>query len=321
MCPVAAEPSGSSRFPSPSALRPRGVSGPVLAMLALLAVAVVWGSSFPLTKVMLDSMSARQFLALRFLMAAAVLLAAFPRSVLRLSRRALLQGCALGVIYGAAQLVQTTGLEYTPATVSGFITGLYVVLTPLCAAVLLRHRIGARAWVGAVLAVVGLGVLALRGLSLGYGEWLTLASALLFALHIVGLGAWARAREALGVAVVQMVAIAVMCSIATIPEGFAAPAGAGGWVILIYLAVVSGGLAMIVQTWAQSQIPASRAAIVMSTEPGWSSVLSIAFFGEPLTWRVLLGGALMLAAMVVVETGPRGPTEPAGPEDLPKLAG
>lgn len=291
----------------------------MLAMLALLVVAVVWGSSFPLTKVMLGQMSARQFLAVRFLMAAAVLLVAFPRALRRLSRRALLQGSALGVLYGAAQLVQTTGLAYTPATISGFITGLYVVATPLCAAVLLRNRIGARAWVGAALAVVGLGVLALRGLSLGYGEWLTLASAVLFALHIVGLGAWARAREALGVAVVQMVAIAVVCSIATIPEGFAAPVDAGGWVILVYLAVVSGGLAMIVQTWAQSQMSPSRAAIVMSTEPGWSAVLSIAFFGEPLGWRVVVGGALTLAAMVVVETGPRAPTDRAGPEDLPKL--
>ena len=290
-------------------------------MLALLAVAVVWGSSFPLTKVMLESLSPRQFLAVRFAMAAVVMVLIFPRALRRLSRRSLAQGCVLGVGYGAAQLVQTTGLAYTPATISGFITGLYVVLTPLAAAVLLRSRIGARAWIGAALAVVGLGVLALRGLSLGYGEWLTLVSALLFALHIVGLGAWATAREALGVAVVQMVAIAVVCGVATVPEGFAVPHSTSGWVILVYLAVMSGALAMIVQTWAQSQISASRAAIVMSTEPGWSAVLSIAFFGEPLTWRVLLGGALMLAAMMVVELGPRAPTEPAGPEDLPKLAG
>lgn len=301
--------------------RVRGVSGPVLAMVALLAVAVVWGSSFPLTKVLLDSMSARQFLAVRFAVAGAAMLVAFPGAVRRLPRRALLQGAALGGVYAVAQLVQTTGLESTPATISGFITGLYVVLTPLCAAVLLRARVGRRAWAGAAVAVVGLGVLALRGVSLGFGEWLTLVSALLFALHIVGLGAWARAREALGVAVVQVVAVGVVCTLATVPEGFAVPGDVSGWLILLYLALISGGVAMIVQTWAQSQISASRAAIVMSTEPGWSAVLSIAFFAEPLTWRVVVGGALMLAAMIVVEVRPRGPAQPAGPEDLPKLAG
>ncbi len=293
----------------------------MLAILALLTVAVVWGSSFPLTKALLGELSPRQFLAIRFAIAAVALLIAFPRAIGRLSRRALLHATALGVVYGAAQLVQTIGLVHTPATISGFITGLYVVLTPLCAAVLLRTPIGRRAWAGAVLAVLGLGVLALRGLSLGFGEWLTLISALLFALHIVGLGAWARARDALGMAIVQMVVIAVLCGVATIGDGFATPRSAGGWIILVYLAVVSGALAMIVQTWAQSQISASRAAIVMSTEPGWSAVLSIAFFAEPLTWRVALGGALMVAAMLVVELGHRAPTEPAGPEDLPKLAG
>lgn len=306
--------------PVRSAMRARGISGPVLAMLALLTVAVVWGSSFPLTKVLLGTMSARQFLAIRFALAAAALLVAFPRAVRILPARAVLRGAVLGLVYGAAQLVQTSGLAYTPATISGFITGLYVVLTPLAAAVLLRARIGTRAWIGAALAALGLGVLALRGLSLGYGEWLTLASALLFALHIVGLSAWARAREALGLAIVQMIAVAVMCGVGTVGEGFAVPDGAGGWAILVYLAVLSGGVAMIVQTWAQSQLSASRAAIVMSTEPGWSAVLAIAFFGEPLTWRVAVGGALMLAAMVVVESGPRTATDPAGPEDLPKLA-
>lgn len=303
-----------------SALRHRSPARPAVALVSLLAVAVVWGSSFPLTKVLLDTMSARQFLAIRFVMAAVVMLAVFGRSVLALPRRAVVLGTALGVLYGIAQLVQTTGLDHTPATISGFITGLYVVLTPLCGALLFRTRIGARAWIGAVLAVIGLGVLALRGLSLGFGEWLTLVSALLFALHIVGLGRWARTAQALGVAVVQVAAIAVVCVLASVPEGFAVPHRAGDWLILVYLALVSGALAMIVQTWAQSMLSASRAAIIMSTEPGWSAVFSIGFLGEPLTWRVVVGGGLMLVAMLVVELGPRAPSEPAGPEDLPKLA-
>lgn len=297
------------------------MGGPVLAFILLLAVAAVWGSSYPLTKVLLDQMSAQQFLTVRFALVAAVMLALFPRSVMRLSRRALLQAVLLGAAYTAAQIAQTVGLAYTPATISGFITGLYVVLTPLCAAVLLRSTVDGRVWVGSVMAVVGLGVLALQGLSLGVGEWLTLASALLFALHILGLGRWARAQDALGMAVVQLAVVAVLSGLTTAPTGFAVPDDPAGWLILVYLAVVSGGVAMIAQTWAQSQISASRAAIVMSTEPAWAGLLAISFFGEPLTWRVLVGGALMLAAMLVVEAGPRGPSDVAGPEDLPKLAG
>ena len=298
----------------------RSLDRTLLALLALLAVAVVWGSSFPLSKVMLETLSPRQFLSIRFAIAALVMFAAFHRAARALPRRSLAIGVGLGALYGVAQMVQTTGLDHTPATISGFITGMYVVLTPLCGALLFRTPIGPRVWVGVTLAVAGLGLLAFHGFSLGYGEVLTLISALLFALHIVGLGHWARPHQALGLAVVQMGAIAVVSIVATVPEGFALPHSGVDWLILLYLALIAGALAMIVQTWSQSLLSASRAAIIMSSEPAWSAVFSIAFLGEPLTWRVLVGGGLMLTAMLVVELGPHTSAADLRPEDLPKLA-
>jgi drug/metabolite transporter (DMT)-like permease len=292
-----------------------------LAFISLVIVAAVWGSSYPLTKIMFGQMSVWQFLALRFAMAAAAMLAAFWRSVRALPRRTLLRGVALGVLFASGQLLQTVGLQSTPATISGFITGLYVVFTPLCAAVLLKTHLGRKVWFGAGMAVVGLGVLALQGLSLGVGEILTLIGAVVYAIHIIALGRWSRSREALGLATVQLVVVAVICAIAAAPHGFAVPSSGGGWLIMLYLAVVSGGIAMLVQTWAQSQMAASRAAIVMATEPAWAALMAITLIGEPFTWRVLVGGALMLSAMFVVESGPRTHTDPIGPEDLPKLAG
>lgn len=300
---------------------PASISGPLAAFLLLLIAAVIWGSSYPISKILFRDMTAWQFLALRFSLAAAVMLAVFWRSVTRLSKRVLLQGVALGGMFALAQTLQTVGLTQTPATVSGFITGLYVVFTPMCAALLLRKRVGARVWVSSAMAILGLGILALQGVSLGPGEWLTLASALVYALHIIALGAWSRSRNALGLSVVQLVTVAVVSVIAAAPGGYAAPPTMGGWLLLLYLAVVSGGAAMLVQTWAQSQMSASRAAIVMATEPVWAALLAITLLGEPVTWRVIVGGALMLSAMFAVESGPRRSGDPAGVEDLPKLAG
>lgn len=308
-----------------SALRPsirsHGLSGPLLALVSLTVVAAVWGSSYPFTKILFGQVDAWQFLSLRFALAAAAMLAVFWRSVAALPRRAMLHGVALGALFGSGQILQTVGLQYTPATISGFITGLYVVFTPLCAAVLLKTHVSRRAWFGAATAVVGLGVLALQGVSLGLGEIMTLIGAVIYAIHILALGRWSRARQALGLATVQLVVVAVICAAATVPHGFAAPSSGTGWLIMLYLALVSGGVAMLVQTWAQSQISASRAAIVMATEPAWAALMAITMIGEPFTWRVLVGGVLMLSAMFVVESGPRAPTDPAGPEDLPKLAG
>jgi len=292
-----------------------------LALVGLLAVSVAWGSSFPLTKSVLERMSAMNFLALRYTMAAVVMLVLFWPAVRRLGRTALWRGTVLGGLYALGQIVQNIGLERTPASVSGFVTGMYVVLTPLCAAVLLRTRIGPRVWSGAVLAAVGLATIALNGLSIGVGEGLTLFSALIYALHIVGLGTWSTSKNALGLAVVQIAVVALVVLVVAIivePAGVTLPTTGFDWTAIIYMAVIPGAAAMIVQSWAQAHLAPSRAAIIMSTEPVWAAGLSIAFLGEPLTWRVLLGGGLMLAAMLIVETGPRLPKDAPRPEELPK---
>lgn len=282
------------------------------ALFGLLAVAAAWGSSFPLTKALLDRMTAVNFLAVRFTLAALLMTIVFFPALRRLSRSALIRGLWLGLAYGVAQLLQTIGLQYTPASVSGFITGMYVVLTPLCAAVLLRTRIGPRVWSGAVLATVGLGLLGLNGLSIGFGEAITLTSALVYAVHIVGLSAWSQAREAFALATVQLVVVAAVSVIAAVVAdgGVVLPSTGFDWAAIAYMAVVSGAVAMIVQSWAQAHLAPSRAAITMATEPAWAALFSILFLHEPLTWRTAVGGCLMLAAMIIVESGPP-PREPA----------
>ena len=200
---------------------------------------------------------------------------------------------------------------------------MYVVLTPICAAALLHTAIGRRVWVGALLASIGLGVLALSGFHLGPGEAITLASAVIYALHIVGLGTWSTPGSALGLAVVQIVCVGLVSLVAATiadPGGLTLPGDAFDWTALVYMAVVSGAIAMIVQSWAQAHLAPSRAAIIMSTEPGWAALFSITFLHEPLTWRIAVGGGLMLVAMLVVETGPRRRGDAPHPDEVPKLA-
>ena len=112
---------------------------------------------------------------------------------------------------------------------SGFITGLYVVATPLFAAVLLHTRITLLTWGAVLLAVVGLGVLTLDGFSIGYGEALTFVAALLYALHIVGLGAWSTPGDAMGLAILQLIVIAVVCLVCTAPDGIVLPDRTSDW--------------------------------------------------------------------------------------------
>ena len=276
----------------------------LLATLALLAMTACWGSTFFLIKDLLDRLPVLDFLAVRFAIASIALWLLAPRALGRLSRGSLRHAVVLGLLYGVAQILQTAGLAHTPASVSGFITGMYVVCTPLFAAVLLHSRISAATWGAVALAMVGLGVLTLSGFSVGYGEAITFVSALLYALHIVGLGAWSDARQAMGMTIVQLIVITVVCLVVTAPDGVELPSTSRDWLSVTYMAVFAGALALAGQTWAQAHLAPTRTAIIMSMEPVFAAFFAVLLGGESATVRMLVGGLLVLTAMLIVELVP-----------------
>ncbi|WP_148574451.1 DMT family transporter [Nocardioides caldifontis] len=281
----------------------------LLATLALLAVTATWGSTFFLIHDLLDRVPVLDFLAVRFAVATVTVVLLFPKALGRLSARARWQAAALGLVYGVAQILQTEGIGHSSASVAGFITGMYVICTPLLAAPLLRQRIGGATWLAVVVAVVGLAVLSLRGFSVGYGEGLVLVSAVLYALHIVGLGAWSRAEDAIGMTIVQLAMVSLVAFVVTAPDGVTLPDRPGDWVSVLYMAVFAAGFAMWAQTWAQAHLPPTRSAIIMTMEPVFAAFFAVLLGGEDLTTRMLVGGGLVLSAMVVVELAPRRKVE------------
>ena len=281
----------------------------LLATAALLAMTACWGSTFFLIKDLLDRVPTLDFLAVRFAIASAAMLVIAPRAIGRLSPARRRHAIVLGGLSGLAQILQTAGLAHTAASVSGFITGMYVVCTPLLAAWLLHTRITPMTWAAVLLATSGLGVLTLDGFALGYGEAITLVSAILYALHIVGLGAWSSASDALAMTIVQLIVITVICFVATVPDGIVLPATTRDWMSVVYMALFAGAAALVGQTWAQAHLPPSRTAIIMSMEPVFAAFFAVLLGGESVTWRLAVGGAMVFAAMLVVELLPRRKVE------------
>jgi drug/metabolite transporter (DMT)-like permease len=277
----------------------------LLAAAALLALAACWGSTFFLIKDLLDRVPTLDFLAVRFTIASVALILVAPRALGRLDPMVRRHAIVLGLLYGFAQIAQTAGLAHTAASVSGFVTGLYVVATPLLAAAILRTRIPRLTWVAVGVATVGLGVLTLEGFAIGYGELITFVSAILYALHIVGLGAWSTPQDAFGMTILQMIVIAAMCSIAAVPDGLVLPSTGADWASVIYMAIVVGAIGLLAQTWAQAHLPPTRSAIIMSMEPVFASLFAVWLGGEDLTTRLLIGGGMVLVAMLTVELVPR----------------
>jgi drug/metabolite transporter (DMT)-like permease len=276
-----------------------------LAVLALTGVCIIWGSTFVVVKHAVERMPVMDFLAWRFVIASVAMAAFRPRAVRTLSAAERRQGVVLGLALGAGYVAQTFGLQRTPATVSGFITGLFVVFTPLCSAALLRRRVSALAWASVAIATAGLALLSLRGLSVGTGEAITLLCAIAFALHIVGLGEWSRPTNAYGLAVVQLSTVALLAIVGAAPQSLAPPPDAGVWGAIMLTAIGATALGFLGQTWAQAHLPPTRAAVVMTMEPVFAGVFGVAIGGDRLQARTVIGALLVLAAMYLVELGPR----------------
>lgn len=280
-----------------------------VATLLLVGITTVWGSTFFLIRDVVRVLPPTDFLAVRFTIAAVAMVAVFWRPLLSLTRDELKIGVGLGVLYAVAQNLQTVGLAHTEASRSGFITGTYVVLTPIFTAVLLRDHIPRSTWLAVLMATAGLATLSLNGLDggaagspgFGFGEAVTLLSAAVYALHIIGLGRYSSPAKAAGLSAIQMIAIAVVSLVAAAPGGIELPAGQGAWASVLYMALIAGAVAIWAQTWAQSHLTATRAAIVMTLEPVFAAGFAVALGGESMTLRMLLGGAMVLAAMYTVE--------------------
>lgn len=287
-----------------------------VATVLLVALTAVWGSTFFLIRDLVQTVPPADFLAVRFTIAAALMVVIFRRPLRALTRRDWVVSAVLGSLYGLAQILQTIGLAHTDASVSGFVTGTYVVLTPVFTALLLRERVPATTWYAVLLATAGLALLSLNGFAVGVGEGLTLGAAALYALHIVGLGRLSTPDRATGMSAVQMLVIAGLCVVAAVPDGMVWPSGVGQWSAVLYMATAAGVLALWAQTWGQAHMSATRAAIVMTLEPVFAAGFAVAFGGESLGWRMLVGGGLVLAAMYTVELVGRRPDDTSPPAEV-----
>jgi drug/metabolite transporter (DMT)-like permease len=271
-----------------------------IAPWALLAVAAAWGLAFVTMKDAIERQSVNNFLFTRFTLAVVVMVVIRPQVVKKLNKDLLLRGSMAGVFLGFGYIFQTLGLERTGAAITGFITGLYVVLTPLLASFILKERISRFVWLCIFIATIGLALLSVQGFSVGFGEMLVLMSAIFFAAHIIALSKWSPGRDVYAMTVVQLTICALMAGIASIPEGYSAPPDRGVWAVVVFTAVFATAVAFIIQTWSQAHISATKVAVILTMEVVFAALFAVIFGGEVLTLQVLLGGSMVLLAMYLI---------------------
>jgi drug/metabolite transporter (DMT)-like permease len=271
-----------------------------LAPWALLSVAAAWGFAFVVMKDAIQRQDVMSFLATRFFIAAIAMLAIRP-SVLRLiNKDKLFKGSIAGIFLGTGYIFQTLGLERTGAAVTGFVTGLYVVLTPVFAAVLFKEKITKLTWFCVLLATIGLAALSLHGWSVGVGELLVFISAIAFAAHIITLSKWSAGRDSYAMTIVQLSMCALLTGSISLTQGFQSPPDVGVWTVVIFTAIICTAVAFIIQTWSQAHMSSTKVAVILTMEVVFAALFAVLFGGETLTLQVLIGGVLVLIAMYLI---------------------
>jgi drug/metabolite transporter (DMT)-like permease len=271
-------------------------------LLALIAVTAVWGITFVQVKDAVDVYPLFAFLAVRYAIATGVLGVVGARRVLTLGRSGLAAGGVLGGLLGLGIGLQTAGLERTTVSSTGFITGLYVVLTPLFGLLLFRTTVGLEVWAGVALSVVGLALLSGVDIGSPTGDLLVLASAAAQALQILMVERYATRYDAVALTLVQMAAcFAGFLVIALALGELEVPRGRTVWGALIVTGVFASALAYLIQVWAQRRISAARIAIVFSLETVFAGIFGYWLADDRLGWLGWGGCAVILAGIVLAE--------------------
>ena len=271
-----------------------------MAPWALLSVSMAWGLAFVVMKDAIERQSVNNFLFTRFSLAVIVMVLIRPQVIKLMTKELVLRALAAGVFLGFGYIFQTLGLARTGAAITGFVTGLYIVLTPLFASVLLRQRVSIFTWMCVAIATIGLGLLSIHGFSVGMGELLTFISAIFYALHIIALSKWSSGRDTYAMTVVQLAMCAVLSGLASIPGGYSPPPDFGVWSVVVFTAVFATAIAFIIQTWSQAHMSATKVAVILTMEVVFAALFAILFGGESLTLQSSIGGVMVVTSMYLI---------------------
>ena len=285
------------------------------AELALVCVALAWGTTFVLVKRTLVEISTVYFLALRFSLASVCMLLLFMRPFRRAGARAVWRGLRGGAVAGlflwTGYMLQTFGLKYTSAGNSGFLTGLYIVLVPLISAAVYRQWPQIAELTGILVASAGIVLITIpsleHSLRINRGDLLTIACAVAFAFHLLVLGYFSQRENFEAVALGQIVCGAVLSAGWLVFEPPKVVWSFGVVSAIVVTAVFATALAFALQTWGQKYTTATRTALIFALEPVFALATAVVVGGERLTVLGSMGAALILAGILVVELKPRAP--------------
>jgi drug/metabolite transporter (DMT)-like permease len=275
-----------------------------IADLLLLITAIFWGWTFIIVKWSITLIDPYFFIFSRFLTAFILLTILFHSRIKQHWRSCLKPGIILGLFLTLGFIAQTLGLKFTTASASGFITGLNVILVTVFAAIITHKLPNKIVLFGILAATAGLLLLTFKGtLAFQTGDLLTLACAVLFALHIVYTERLAQNLLASVLTIIQFGTVVIISGFVYLWIGEKniqlAAFSNTQWLAILYCGIPATAVAFLFQTKAQQKVPAFRTAILLATEPLFAGIFAISLRFDPFDWKVVAGGLLIFTGMIL----------------------
>ena len=268
--------------------------------IAMISIAAVWGSSFVVMKDSLERQNVFSFLSSRFILAALLMFLYKPGVFRGLTKKFIYRGIIAGILLGGGYIFQTYGLTKTTVSNTGFITGLYLVFTPLISLIILKRHVLKIQWLAVIVATIGLFFISYNGVTIGLGEILVLISAFIYGAHFVALGEWSDGKNTYALTFIQVATVAALTSIFAFKDGFQVAPDSTVWLAILYTAFFATFIGFLIQTKAQSVMSATVASVLLATETPFAVFFGLYFHSDPLTLRIITGGSLVMAAMALV---------------------
>jgi drug/metabolite transporter (DMT)-like permease len=266
----------------------------------MLATAAVWGGSFVVMKDSLAQQDVYSFLSSRFLLASLLMFLYRPNVFKGLDKKFVRQAILAGLLLGSGYIFQTLGLTKTTVSNTGFVTGLYLVFTPLISLIILKRHVMKIQWSAVVIATAGLFLISYNGISIGVGETLVLISAFLYGAHFVALGEWSDGGNTYALTLIQIMTVSAMATAGALFNGYQIAPTGRVWGAILFTALFATFLAFLVQTKAQSVMSATAASVLLAMETPFALIFGLIFNNDPLTLRIITGGGMVMLAMGLV---------------------
>ncbi|ASZ12139.1 DMT family transporter [Chitinophaga pendula] len=263
-----------------------------------------WGISFPVTKMAVEGVSQSTFLLYRFLLATVVLALVLHRQLNKITKKHIFDSISLAIPLLIGINFQTLGLKHSTASQCAFVAGTSVVVIPIIKLLVYRSRIDGRIWLAAIIALLGLAVISIKdNLSVSIGDLYTIIGTFGFAAYLIRVEQLSAEGNIVPTIVPMFLActLVMLCVAGVDPAATWFPQGRGFWTGIIYCALFSTAYMYTISNIAQQYISAEKVAIIYLFEPVFAAVAAILLLGEGLSWRLLIGGILILIGTLVSE--------------------